>query len=147
MAAALNPEPIDLRQARPGSFCWLDLAARDVARARAFYGAAFGWTFTEESANGGWFTRLHAAGRPAGSLYQLRDALVDAGVPSHWTPYIRVEDADTALQRTTQCGGRTLVAPFVVEGNARIALLEDAVGALIGLWQPLPGRECEGGLG
>lgn len=147
VAAAPDPGPIDLRQAQPGSFCWLDLAARDVTRAREFYGAAFGWTFTDESANGGWFTRLHAAGRPAGSLYQLRAALVNAGVPSHWTPYIRVDDADAALHRTTQCGGHTLVAPFIVEGSARIALLEDAVGALIGLWQPLPRNEPGGGFG
>jgi predicted enzyme related to lactoylglutathione lyase len=141
MADARDPGPIDLRQAQSGSFCWLDLAARDVALAREFYGAAFGWTFTEETANGGRFTRLHAGGRPAGSLYQLRAALVDAGVPSHWTPYIRVDDADAALRRTAERGGRTLVAPFVVDGTARIALLEDAVGALIGLWQPLSGRE------
>ena len=141
MAAAPDPAPIDLRQVNAGGFCWLDLAARDATRARQFYGAAFGWTFTDESANGGRFTRLHAAGRPAGSLYQLRAALVEAGVPSHWTPYIRVADADAALHRTTRCGGRTLVAPFVVDGTARIALLEDAVGALIGLWQPLPADE------
>ena len=139
MAAAPDPGPIDLRQAQPGSFCWLDLAARDVVRARAFYAAAFGWTFTDESANGGRFVRLHAGGRPAGSLYQLRSALVDAGVPSHWTPYVRVDDADAALRRSTRAGGHTLVAPFVVDGTARIALIEDAVGALLGLWQPLSG--------
>ena len=81
MAAPSDPGPIDLRQAQSGSFCWLDLAARDVALAREFYGAAFGWTFTEEAANGGRFTRLHAGGRAAGSLYQLRAALVDAGAP------------------------------------------------------------------
>ena len=38
MAAPPDPGPIDLRQARSGSFCWLDLAARDVALAREFYG-------------------------------------------------------------------------------------------------------------
>ena len=147
MPTAPHPGPIDLRQARPGSFCWLDLAARDAMRARAFYGAAFGWTFTDEFANGGSFMRLHAGGRAAGSLYQLRAALVEAGVPSHWTPYIRVDDADAALRRTTRCGGRTVVAPFVVDRTARIALVEDAVGALIGLWQPLPLDEQGAGVG
>jgi predicted enzyme related to lactoylglutathione lyase len=33
-------------------------------------------------------------------------------------------------------GGRLVVAPFDVPGTARIALIEDAVGALVGLWQP-----------
>ena len=45
------------------------------------------------------------------------------------------------------CGGRILVAPFDVEAMARIALAEDAVGALIGLWEPArpPGPPPAGG--
>lgn len=43
--------------------------------------------------------------------------------------------------RIAALGGRILVAPFEVEGIARIALIEDAVGAVLGLWQaPSPGR-------
>jgi predicted enzyme related to lactoylglutathione lyase len=32
-----------------------------------------------------------------------------------------------------------VVAPFDVPGTARIALIQDAVGALVGLWQPIRG--------
>lgn len=122
----------------PGTFCWLDLAARDAALAKRFYAGAFGWTFEEQRANGGVFTRCHAGdagGRGVASLYQIRRAELDRGVPSHWTPYIAVADADAAARRAAGLGGRLVVAPFEVNGIARIALIEDAVGALVGLWQ------------
>ncbi len=117
-------------------FCWVDLAATDAQAARRFYAAVFGWTFQQQQANGGVFTRCRAAGHDVGSMYQLGRAEREHGVPSHWTPYLRVEQADAAAQRAIEFGGRLLVAPFDVAGIARIALVQDAVGALVGLWQP-----------
>lgn len=121
-----------------GGFCWVDLAATDAGRARAFYAEAFGWASVEQPANGGRFVRLQADGRDVGSLYALRPAQVAQGVPSHWTPYIRVDDAERAAARACAAGGAVIVQPFVVDGVARIALIHDAVGALVGLWQDLP---------
>ena len=124
--------------AAPGAFCWLDLAARDAGLARRFYARAFGWRFEEQQANGGVFTRCRLGGRhgiDVGSLYQLQRADVARGVPSHWTPYLRVASADASARRVAELGGRVVVAPFDVQGVARIALVEDAVGALVGLWQ------------
>ena len=106
----------------PGAFCWLDLAATDEGRARGFYAEAFGWTFAEQRANGGRYTRCLVGGRSLGSLYPLRRSDVDRGVPSHWTPYLRVDSVDVAARRVASCGGRILVAPFDVEATARIAL-------------------------
>lgn len=120
---------------RPGAFCWLDLAASNAAVARQFYAQAFGWSFVDQHANGGVFTRCRIGGRDVGSLYQLRRAQLDRGVPSHWTPYIRVSDVDSAAGQIAILGGRLVVAPFDVDATARIALIEDAVGALVGLWQ------------
>jgi len=122
---------------RPGAFCWLDLAASDAAVAKQFYAQAFGWDFSDQRANGGRFTRCRVGGQDVGSLYQLKRAQLEHGVPSHWTPYIRVEHVDAAAHRIATLGGRLVVAPFSVEGTARIALIEDAVGALVGLWEPL----------
>lgn len=119
-------------------FCWLDLAARDMAPATTFYAQAFGWRFETQRANDGSFTRCRAGTREVGSLYPLRRAQLERGVSSHWTPYIRVGDVDALAARIAPPGGRVRVAPFDVEGIARIALIEDAVGAALGLWQSLP---------
>lgn len=124
-------------QASPGGFCWVDLAASDCRAAMDFYAAAFGWTFTTVRANGGSFTRCVCGGRDVGSLYPLKRSQLEGGVPSHWTPYIRVDDIDALSARVAALGGRVRVQPFEVERTARIALIEDSAGALLGLWQPL----------
>jgi predicted enzyme related to lactoylglutathione lyase len=123
--------------AAAGDFCWLDLAATDAAAARRFYRDLFGWTARERPANGGHFTRLQHAGRDIGSLYQLSSRLVESGAHSHWLPYVRVGNIEDAARRTAQHGGQVLVRPFDVDGIARIALVRDAVGAQLGLWQPI----------
>jgi predicted enzyme related to lactoylglutathione lyase len=40
-------------------------------------------------------------------------------------------------RRPSSLGGKVIVAPFEVAGVARIALIEDAVGALLGLWEAI----------
>lgn len=131
-----RPLPNSLDGARPGAFCWLDLAADDVGRAQAFYAEAFGWRYAVQPANGGHYTRCRVGGVDVASMYQLRQAQLAAGVPSHWTPYVHVHDIDALAHRIGPLGGRVVVSPFDVEGTARIALVQDAVGALLGLWQP-----------
>jgi len=126
---------LSLHRPLPGAFCWLDLAAADVTAAKAFYARAFDWTFHDEQANGGHYTRLQAGGQVVGSLYQLRRAQLERGVPSHWTPYIRVDSVDSTARRIEALGGHLVVAPFDIPGTARIALIQDAVGALVGLWE------------
>jgi len=122
--------------AEDGRFCWLDLAAVDAAAAKRFYADAFGWRFADVRANGGVFTRCSDAdGRDVASLYQLRRDDVERGAASHWTAYLAVADVAVAARRVAAAGGRVLVQPFAVEDVARIALVEDAVGAVFGVWQ------------
>lgn len=124
--------------ASPGAFCWVDLAASDAGRAMSFYAQAFGWQFEPQPANGGQIMRCRHGGSDVGSLYELGPAQLACGVPSHWTPYLRVDKLDATAPRIVALGGRILVSPFEVDGVARIALIEDAVGAVLGLWEPLP---------
>lgn len=128
---------LSLDAPQTGAFCWLDLAASDDLLAKSFYAQAFGWTFEDQPANGGYFTRCRCGGQDVGSLYRMKRAQLERGVPSHWTPYLRVDSADAAARRIAACGGRVVVAPFDVQGTARIALIQDVVGALVGLWQPI----------
>lgn len=127
---------IDLGNTVAGRFCWLDLAATDAERAKVFYGQLCGWTSCVQSANGGTFTRLRSSDQDVGSIYQLRAAQLDHGVPSHWTPYIYVDNLGDATRRVAAIGGEVVVRPFAVSGFARIALILDPVGAHVGLWGP-----------
>jgi predicted enzyme related to lactoylglutathione lyase len=120
------------------TFCWHDLAAADVPAARRFYGVVFGWSGVVQRANGGSFLRLRSGQRDVGSLYPLGRAQLDAGVPSHWTSYVRVDDVEAAARRVQDAGGRVLVTPFAVDGTASIAVIADPAGAMLGLWQDPP---------
>jgi predicted enzyme related to lactoylglutathione lyase len=42
-----------------------------------------------------------------------------------------------AVSRAALLGGTVIVDPFVVSGVARIALILDSVGAVVGLWEPI----------
>jgi len=120
-----------------GQFCWLDLAATDASRAIGFYAGLFGWSAHPTAANGGTFVRLARDGQDVGSLYQMGANARDAGFASHWTPYVRVEDAQAACDRAVALGGTVAVPPFEVEAIARIALVVDPGGASFGLWEDL----------
>jgi predicted enzyme related to lactoylglutathione lyase len=128
---------VHLGDAGAGQFCWIDLAASDAGAAKAFYGQLFGWASSEQAANGGSFTRLRPSGQDVGSVYQLSARHLENGVPSHWTPYVRVDDVDAVVHRAVALGGEVIVRPFVIEGAARIALILDDVGAQVGLWEPI----------
>ena len=119
----------------PGRFCWFDLAATDAVAAAGFYAEAFDWRAHEVSAAGGAILRFRRGGRDVASAYQLRPRHIAAGVPSHWTPYLRVVSIEAAIRRVCACGGRVIVPPFAVSARVRIALVQDVVGALLGLWQ------------
>jgi hypothetical protein len=129
---------VQLGKADAGRFCWLDLAATDAGSAKAFYRNLFGWTSHEQLANGGSFTRLRLADYDVGSIYQLKKTLLDNGMTSHWTPYVHVINVEHAVERATLFGGTVVVNPFVVSGVARIALILDSVGAIIGMWEAMP---------
>src|SRR5262249_42728005 len=123
---------VHLGKSEAGRFCWVDLAATDAEKAKAFYKEVFGWTSHEQFANGGSFTRLCLSEDDVGSIYQLSRSHLDQGVPSHWTPYIRVDDIEDAVERVVSCGGEVIISPFAVSDIARIALILDSVGAHLG---------------
>lgn len=128
---------VQISKANAGRFCWLDLAATNADNAKTFYRNLFGWTSHEQLANGGSFTRLRLSDHDIGSVYQLKAALLANGMTSHWTPYVRVNNIEQATGQAIQFGGTVVVDPFLVSGIARIALILDSVGAVVGLWEPV----------
>jgi predicted enzyme related to lactoylglutathione lyase len=125
----------DVPDNKPARFCWLDLAAVDARRAADFYAGLFGWQTQRQQANGGEYHHFTADGETVGSLYQLDARQIAGGVPSHWTPYISVSDLEGMAARAAALGGQVVVKPFSVDGIARISLVTDSTGALLGLWE------------
>lgn len=111
----------------PGTFCWTDLATSDVAAARTFYGALFGWAF-EDLAPGSAMAFL--TGRPVAALAE------QTVHPPHWNNYVSVEDADAIAARARELGGTVLEPPFDIADSGRTAPILDPTGASFAIWEP-----------
>lgn len=119
----------------PGTFCWAELGTSDAGDAKRFYTALFGWTADDRPMTpGAFYTMLTHQGRAIAALYQ-QDPGSGAGTP-HWLSYISVESANDTARRTRELGGAVVVEPFDVLDVGRMALVQDATGAVVALWQP-----------
>jgi predicted enzyme related to lactoylglutathione lyase len=124
--AALPPITAETsKRALPGKFVWFDLLSEDVAAAKAFYGALFGWSFT---ASGDDYSLITLAGRPIGGL-AAHESRADEVSESLWLPSLSVADVDHTVERLRSFGGSVLEGPLTVEGRGRMAVVSDHEGA------------------
>lgn len=94
----------------PGAVTWDELHSKDFAAATAFYASVFDWDY-DVVADSDEFRYSTAkvggevvAGLADGSGY------LPADVPSHWTLYIAVEDADESVARAVELGAKVVRA-------------------------------------
>jgi predicted enzyme related to lactoylglutathione lyase len=121
----------------PGTFCWVDLATTDPAGAKAFYGELFGWEAEDVPAGeAGTYTMLRLDGDEVCALYEMETERRDMGIPPHWFSYVSVDDADAIASRARELGGTVHGEAFDVDGDGRIAVVQDPTGAMLGAWQP-----------
>jgi predicted enzyme related to lactoylglutathione lyase len=122
------------RESAPvGAPCWIELFTSDADRARAFYDELFGWTSEEPNPEFGGYINFSRDGvRVAGAM--ANDG--SQGAPDGWTIYLAVEDAAATADAAAAHGGTVHVPPADVGDLGRFAVLGDAAGAIVGIWQP-----------
>ncbi|WP_170226305.1 VOC family protein [Rudaeicoccus suwonensis] len=89
----------------PGSVAWNDLMTRDLATAREFYGAVFGYQFQETGP--GYVTFSVPGSGPVGGIHQA-DELAD-DVPASWLVHFCVADRDSSAQIAQELGAQILM--------------------------------------
>jgi predicted enzyme related to lactoylglutathione lyase len=120
-----------------GTFCWPELNTTDVAAAKSFYSALFGWASTDSPIpQGGVYTMLKLAGQDVGAMSTLQDDQRQAGVPPHWMSYVAVENADETAKAAAALGGTVMAGPFDVTTAGRMAVIQDPTGAMFCIWEP-----------
>ena len=95
----------------PGAFGWNELNTRDLAAAKEFYGAVFGWGF-EDAGHGrdGHLHDLVKVGEAIGRRHaRHRPAGVPDEVPPHWLVYFAVEDTDATVEKAKAGGGGVMI--------------------------------------
>lgn len=118
-----------------GAPCWIDLMTSDAEKAKAFYGTLFGWTFQtgDEEKYGGYVTAAKG-GKSVAGMMQKDESM--AGMPDMWSTYLRSEDAAATVRAAAQNGGQVYMEPMDVPDQGRMAMIGDATGASIGVWEP-----------
>jgi len=111
----------------PGSLGWNELATNDVARAREFYTALFGWR-AEVMNVGMEYTVFNGDTGPLAGAFALTPEM--EGMPVCWLPYFGVEDADATAGKATSLGATVLKEPADIPGIGRFALIRDPQGAM-----------------
>jgi len=121
----------------PGTFCWAELATTDAAGAKGFYTSLMGWSGHDDPLpSGGVYTMLQQGEGNIGALFQQMPDMVAAGIPSHWMPYVTVEDAAATAAKAKQLGGTVIKDAFDVFDIGSMAVLKDPTGAAFSVWQP-----------
>jgi uncharacterized protein len=131
-----------------GSVNFNGLGTRDVAAAREFYGAVFGWETLDlggglawklpgygdylERGDPGLRERLAEFGGPGGfedvvaTINPIPESEPDT--PAHWSVTFAVDDADAAAARAEELGGEVVAPPFDAPW-VRMTVVRDPGGA------------------
>lgn len=121
----------------PGQFCWWDLSTTDPTKAKSFYSNLFGWTPRDVPVGDEMvYTMLEKDGMQAAALSSMQPEMAAQGVPSHWSSYIGVDDADATVARAKELHATVLAEPFDVMTEGRMAVLQDPTGAQVCIWEP-----------
>ncbi len=113
---------------------WMDLNTSDLAKAKAYYTALLGWEYDDRPIPGGGIYSM--AMKNGKSVVGLAQASEDSGIMADiWSMYIAVDDADAAVKSAAEAGATVVMPPMDVMDQGRMAILQDTVGAYVGLWQ------------
>ena len=118
-------------------FCWIDLSASDAAAAKEFYTGLFGWEYVDIPTPMGFdYTLCQIDGYNVAGLSQMTPEMMEQHNPTVWSSYIKHDDVDDVAARAGAAGGAVVIPPMDVMESGRMAVIQDPVGAFVGVWQP-----------
>ncbi len=120
-----------------GNFCWFELGASDQGAAKDFYTKLFGWQFRDTPLPpemGGVYTTLLNGDKEVGAMFQLGPQ--QAGVPTHWMPYVAVDSADETAAKVAELGGELFCPVYDLMDFGRMVAFKDPTGAALSIWEP-----------
>jgi uncharacterized protein len=118
-----------------GAFGWNELATRDVASSREFYGTVFDWSVEDQDMGEmGTYHVWKRSGESVGGMLDITGVFPDE-VPNHWLVYFTVADTDAALATVTANGGKVNFGPVDIPVG-RFAIVVDPQGAAFAVLAP-----------
>ena len=114
-----------------GTFCWNELATKNLDAAKKFYTELLGWQIKESTGAGMVYNEIVVGDQHVGGLYQMTEEFGDA--PSHWMAYVAVDDVDAKAKQVEELGGRVCVPPTDIPNVGRFCVINDPTGAALSL--------------
>jgi predicted enzyme related to lactoylglutathione lyase len=110
-----------------GRFVWHELHTSDRTEAIKFYTTLMRWGTQEVTIDPGdpYVLCLLQGEQEAG----ITKSKAPAHVPSHWLPYIAVDDVDKAAAKAAELGAKILQSPMDIPSIGRFAAVMDPQGA------------------
>jgi predicted enzyme related to lactoylglutathione lyase len=119
-----------------GHFHWNELLARDVEKAKKFYGDVIGWNFESMQTPQGIYWIAKMGDGVVGGIFPLTSPQFD-GVPECWMAYLAVDDVDARVKKAVAAGAKLMRPAFDIPGVGRIAILTEPGGAGVGWITPV----------
>jgi len=117
----------------PGVLCWADLSTGDVAAAKKFYEAVFGWQISPGEKDTSGYLHVkngeHFIGGVPPAEYR------DPKAPPHWLLYFQVAKCDASTAKAKELGARVYVEPMTMENVGRWSVVADPQGAVFSLFE------------
>jgi len=108
--------------------CHWELMVNDVAKARAFYGRVFDWSFDTASPE---YTMINTGAPPGGGLM----AKPPAAPTTALNTYFAVADIDATLRKVVEAGGTVAVPRTEIPGVGWFAMFVDPDQIPVGILQ------------
>lgn len=115
-----------------GSFSWNELIATDTTAANEFYCKLFDWTSAPFAVAGESSYFVFKRNSDDVTVAGLAKPM-NADAPTHWVPYIVVDNIDNTVAKASEMGAFILVPTMPVPEIGRIAVLRDPSGATFGV--------------
>lgn len=111
-----------------------ELPADDVARAKAFYEALFGWTIEPVPGMGDYHGVV-----TSDSASDIHGGMMARQNPGHvFVTYVSTDSVDESLAKAIALGATEMMPKMPVPGMGWFAQFRDPEGTIMGLWQEDP---------
>ena len=123
-----------------GTFVWNELLTNDPAACTDFYPKIFDWKHESMAMPG-------PGGEMTYHLFKRTDQKEGSGMmqmppgaeaPSHWLPYVAVEDVDASVEQAKGLGANVYCEPTDIPNVGRFAVLADPQGATFAVYKGAP---------
>jgi len=126
----------------PGAFCWNELVTSDAAAAKAFYQTTFGWTAESVAMAPGFeYTLFKLGGQVVAGMIEIAAGMkIDQ---PRWLTYVSSTDVAADVAKAKAAGATILRDELKVPSGGTLAIIQDPLGAVFGLWKN-PENACCG---